>query len=316
MPQAQGSIVKPHRLGDIAAFVAVAKAGSLTAATNSLGLTRSAVGKSIVRLETQLGLRLLNRTTRRLSLTDEGAAVFERWRQILDELEDVDAAMAQRRTEPTGTFKFLMPPSFGRRHILPVLNAYLDAWPALRAELWFADRFVDLIEHGFDLAVRIGEPREDSLMLTRTVAHQQYVVSASPEYLARRGVPRTPQDLAGHDTIMYLIAEQPRPWRLQTDGTPYLYDAPGRLDIDSYEVMRESAVAGFGLTYLPNYIVGDELRAGTLVEVLRAHRPPPDPIRLVYPSRRHLAPRTRGFIDLLAQRWESGAPWEHDIGDR
>src|ERR1700754_2963170 len=210
MSRAQGSIVKPHRLGDIAAFVAVAKAGSLTAATNSLGLTRSAVGKSVVRLETQLGLRLLNRTTRRLSLTDEGAVVYERWRQILDELEDVDATMALRRIEPTGTLKFLMPPAFGRRHIMPVLHAYLDQWPALRAELWFTDRFVDLVENGFDLAVRIGAPKEDSLMLTRTVARQRFVVCGSPEYLSRRGTPQTPPDLAQHDTIMYLVAEQPR----------------------------------------------------------------------------------------------------------
>lgn len=307
---ARGDFVKPHRFGDIAAFVAVVKAGSLTAATNSLGLTRSAVGKSIARLETQLGLRLLNRTTRKLSLTDEGALVYERWRQILDELEDVDATMASRRNQPTGTLKLLMPPSLGRRHVLPVLNAYLDQWPTVRAELWFTDRFVDLVEDGFDVAIRIGAPKEDSMMLTRTVAWQQYTVCASPEYLARRGTPQTPQDLAGHDTIMYLIAEQSRPWRLQIDNVPYAYDGPGRLTIDSYEVMRDSAQAGFGLTYLPNYIVDDELRAGKLVEVLHAHRPPPDPIRLVYPSRRHLAPRTRAFIDLLAQRWESGAPWE------
>jgi DNA-binding transcriptional LysR family regulator len=301
--------VKPHRFGDIAAFVAVVKAGSLTAATNSLGLTRSAVGKSIVRLETQLGLRLLNRTTRKLSLTDEGAVVYERWRQILDELEDVDATMALRRSQPTGTLKLLMPPSLGRRHVLPVLNAYLDAWPAVRAELWFTDRFVDLVEDGFDVAVRIGAPKEDSMMLTRTVAWQQFTVCASPEYLARWGTPQTPQDLARHDTIMYLIAEQPRPWRLQIDDAPYVYDGPGRLTIDTYEVMRDSAQAGFGLTYLPNYIIDSELRAGSLIEVLRAYRPPPDPIRLVYPSRRHLAPRTRAFIDLLAQRWESGTPW-------
>jgi DNA-binding transcriptional LysR family regulator len=128
-------LVKPHRFGDIAAFVAVVKAGSITAATKSLELTRSAVGKSIVRLETQLGLRLLNRTTRKLSLTDEGAVVYERWRQILGELEDVDATMALRRSQPTGTLKFLMPPTFGQRHVLPVLHAYLNEWPALRAEL-------------------------------------------------------------------------------------------------------------------------------------------------------------------------------------
>ena len=300
--------MKPHRLGDIAAFVAVVKAGSLTGATASLELTRSAIGKSIVRLEAQLGVRLLNRTTRRLSLTDEGAVVYARWRQILDELEDVDATMALRRSEPTGTLKFLMPPTFGQRHVLPVLNDYLRQWPGLRAELWFTDRFVDLVEDGFDLAIRIGAPKEDSQMLTRTVAWRQFIVCASPDYLTKRGTPMAPRELIDHDTIMYAVGEQPRPWRLHTGDGPHAYEGPARLDIDSYEVMRELALAGFGLTFLPNYILADELRAGTLVEVLRDHRPPPDPIRLVYPSRRHLAPRTRAFIDLLAQRWESGVP--------
>jgi len=300
--------MKPHRLGDIAAFVAVVKAGSLTGATASLELTRSAIGKSIVRLEAQLGVRLLNRTTRRLSLTDEGAVVYARWRQILDELEDVDATMALRRSEPTGTLKFLMPPTFGQRHVLPVLNDYLRQWPGLRAELWFTDRFVDLVEDGFDLAIRIGAPKEDSQMLTRTVAWRQFIVCASPDYLTKCGTPMAPRELIDHDTIMYAVGEQPRPWRLHTGDGPHAYEGPARLDIDSYEVMRELALAGFGLTFLPNYLLADELRAGTLVEVLRDHRPPPDPIRLVYPSRRHLAPRTRAFIDLLAQRWESGVP--------
>jgi DNA-binding transcriptional LysR family regulator len=304
--------MEPYRFGDIAAFVAAVKSGSFTAAATSLGLTRSAVGKSIVRLEAQLGVRLLNRTTRKLSLTDEGAVVYDRWRQILEELEDVDATMALRRSQPTGTLKLMTPPSFGQRHIMPVINAYLKQWPDLRAELWFTDRSVDLVEEGFDLAIRIGAPKEDSVILTRTIAWQQFMVCASPDYLASHGVPQAPQDLAGHDTIVYLNAERPRPWRLQTPEGPWLYEGPGRMTLDSSEAMRESALAGFGLAHLANYIVGDDLREGRLVEVLRAYRPPPDPIRLVYPSRRHLTPRTRAFIDLLVERWAGGAPWEQE----
>ncbi|HET6552796.1 MAG TPA: LysR family transcriptional regulator [Dyella sp.] len=302
--------MKPHRFGDIAAFVAVVKAGSLTAAATSLGLTRSAVGKSIMRLETQLGVRLLNRTTRRLSLTDEGEVVYERWRQIMEELEDVDAAIALRHSKPTGTLKLVTPPSFGQRHMLPVLNAYLEQWPELRAELWFTDRFVDLVEEGFDVAICIGEPKHDSLFLTRTVAWQQFIVCASPGYLAKRGSPQAPSDLANHDTIMYLSAGQPRAWFLQAYDKPHVYDGPGRLNIDSSEVVRESALAGFGLAHIANYVVCDDLRTGSLVEVLHAYRPPPDPIRLVYPSKKHLALRTRAFVDLLVQRWQAGAPWE------
>ncbi|BDB30296.1 MULTISPECIES: LysR family transcriptional regulator [Cupriavidus] len=302
--------MEPNRFGDIAAFVAAVKAGSFTAAADSLSLTRSAIGKSIVRLEGRLGVRLLNRTTRKLSLTDEGLVVYERWRQILEDLEEVDATMALRRGRPTGTLKLTAPLSFGQRHILPVLDAYLKQWPELRADISFTDRFVDLIEEGFDIAIRIGIPKDDSQILTRTIAEQQFLTCASPEYLARRGVPQVPQDLAGHDTIVFQSAERPRPWRFDTPEGHYLFDGPGRLSIDSSEAMREAALAGFGLVCLPSYLTGADVRAGTLVEVLGAYRTTPDPIRVVYPSKRHLSPRIRAFIDLLVARWEAGVPWE------
>ena len=302
--------MEPYRFGDIAAFVAAVRSGSFTAAASGLGLTRSAVGKSIARLESQLGVRLLHRTTRKLSLTDEGATVYDRWRQILEELEDVDATMALRRSHPTGTLRLITPPSFGRRHLLPVIHAYLKQWPELRTELWFTDRSVDLIEEGFDMAVRIGAPKADTLFLTRTIAWQQFIVCASPEYLTERGTPMTPADLAAHDTLVYISHERPRPWTLQTDDGVHLVDAPGRMSFDNSEAVRESALAGFGLAHLADYIVADDLRTGRLVEVLRAYRPPPDPIRLVYPSKRHLTPRTRAFIDFLVDRWEAGLPWE------
>lgn len=302
--------MEPYRFGDIAAFVAAVRSGSFTAAASGLGLTRSAVGKSIARLETQLGVRLLHRTTRKLSLTDEGATVYDRWRQILEELEDVDATMALRRSHPTGTLRLITPPSLGRRHLMPVIHDYLRQWPELRTELWFTDRFVDLIEEGFDIAVRIGEPKADSLILSRTVAWQQFVVCASPDYLAQHGTPETPAELDRHDTLVYISGERPRPWRLQVENGIHLYDGPGRMSFDNSEAVRESALAGFGLAYLADYIVADELRDGRLVEVLRGYRPPPDPIRLVYPSKRHLTPRTRVFIDFLVDRWAAGVPWQ------
>jgi DNA-binding transcriptional LysR family regulator len=160
--------MEPNRFGDIAAFVSAVKAGSFTAAAASLGLTRSAVGKSIARLEARMAVRLLNRTTRKLSLTDEGLVAFERWRQILDDLDEVESTMAQRRGKPTGTLRLTAPLSLGQRHVLPILDAYLKQWPDLRADIRFTDRFVDLVEEGVDVAVRIGAPKEDSQLLTRT----------------------------------------------------------------------------------------------------------------------------------------------------
>ena len=159
--------------------------------------------------------------------------------------------------------------------------------------------------------MRIGAPKEDSQLLTRTVAWQQFVTCASPAYLDARGVPQVPGDLYGHDKIAFLAGEKAMPWRFHTEAGLHLCEDPGRLNIDSSEAMLDGARAGFGLIHLPTYITGDDLRAGTLVEVLQAYRPPADPIRIVYPSKRHVSPRVRGFIDLLVASWEPGVPWEY-----
>ncbi|CAB3929389.1 HTH-type transcriptional regulator PgrR [Achromobacter insolitus] len=302
--------MEPNRFGDITAFVSAVKTGSFTAAATTLGLTRSAVGKSVARLEARLGARLLNRTTRKLSPTDEGLVVYERWSQILEDLEEVDATMAQRRGKPTGTLRLTAPLSFGQRHILPVLNAYVKKWPDIQADVWFTDRFVDLIEEGIDVAVRIGGIKDDSRILSRTIGGQQFVTCASPDYLAQKGVPSNPADLRDHETLFFLSGQRPMSWRFQEEGRVEFFEGPGRVNIDSSEALREAALSGFGLIHLPTYITGSDLKRGDLVEVLERYRPPSDPIRLIYPSRRHLSPRTRAFIDELVQLWKSGVPWE------
>ena len=302
--------METNRLADITAFVLAVRTGSFTAAANILGSTRSAVSKSVARLEALHDVRLLNRSTRSLSLTDEGAIAFERWQQILDDLDEVDATMAQRKGQPTGLLKLTAPLSFGQRYILPVLDDYLRQWPKVRAHVSFADRFVDLIEEGFDVAVRIGEPNENSLLMGRTIASQQFVTCAAPSYLERKGMPLGLDELAAHDTIVFLSADKPRAWQFQSGGEPIQVVHPGRLNLDSTEAMRAAALAGFGLVNLPTYIVGEDLHQGRLVEVFQMLRAAPDPIRLVYPSRRHLSPRVRSFIDLLTERWGKQAPWE------
>lgn len=299
-----------NRLADITAFVLAVRTGSFTAAADLLGSTRSAVSKSVARLEARHDVRLLNRSTRTLSLTDEGAIAFGRWQQILDDLEEVDATMAQRRGRPTGLLKLTAPLSFGQRYILPVLDDYLRQWPEVRAHVSFTDRFVDLIEEGFDVAVRIGEPNENSLLMGRTIAHQQFVTCAAPTYLERHGTPQGIDELAGHDSIVFLSADKPSPWRFESGGESIEITHPGRLNLDSSEAMRAAALAGFGLVNLPTYILGEDLHQGRLVEVLQDWRAAPDAIRLVYPSRRHLSPRVRAFIDLLTERWGQQAPWE------
>ncbi|AWP80012.1 LysR family transcriptional regulator [Bordetella bronchiseptica] len=302
--------MEPNRFGDILAFVSAVKAGSFTSAAATLGVTRSAVGKSVARLEARLGVRLLHRTTRKLNVTGEGLVVFERWSQILEDLEEVDATMAQRRGKPAGILRLTAPLSFGQRHILPILNAYVTNWPEIQADVWFTDHYVDLIEEGIDVAVRIGGVKDDARILSRTIGGQQFVTCAAPDYLAKKGVPSTPADLAGHDTIFFLSGQRPMPWRLGQGDAIEVCDGPGRMNIDSSEALREAALSGFGLIHLPTYITGKDLQRGDLVEVLEAYRPPADPIRLIYPSKRHLSPRTRAFIDLLIERWRDGVPWE------
>jgi DNA-binding transcriptional LysR family regulator len=298
------------RLGDITAYVSAVKAGSFTAAAESLGVTRSAIGKAIARLERALGVRLLNRTTRTLSPTDDGQLVFERYRQILEDLHDVDASMAQRQARPSGTLRLTAPLSFGQRHILPLLDIYLKQWPALRADISFTDRFIDLVDEGVDIAIRIGMTGDDSRLLTRTIAWQQFVTCASPDYLGRRGTPAKPDELDAHDRIALGNAHRSRPWHFQAPQGHLRIDGPARLTIDSSEALRAAALGGFGLVNLPTYIVGPDIRAGALVEVLAAYRCRPEPIRLLYPSKRHLSPRVRAFIDLVAERWGGGVPWE------
>jgi DNA-binding transcriptional LysR family regulator len=292
--------VELNRIGDIAAFVAAVNAGSFTLAAKATGLTRSAVGKSIVRLEAQMGVRLLNRTTRRLSLTDEGALMFERCRAVLDDLEELDALMATRRLRPTGTLKLTAPLSLGQRLVLPVLDNFLGKWPELQANVTFSDRFVDIIEEGFDVAIRIGEPKDDTRIVTRTLGWQHMVTCASPAYLARRGTPVHPPGLAEHDTIFFINAEKRKPWRFATPEGEFVFEGPGRLSMDSSEAMRASAISGFGLVNLPRFMFADAISDGRLTTVLDDFAVAPDPIRVMYPSKRQLSPRVRGFVDALA----------------
>ncbi|MFZ4833031.1 LysR family transcriptional regulator [Rouxiella sp. Mn2063] len=299
-----------NSINDIAAFVAAVKAGSYTRAAGNLGLTRSAIGKSIVRLEERLGVRLLNRTTRSLGLTDEGRVMYERCRQILEDLEEVDSTMAMRRHVPTGRLKLTASLSFGQRHILPLVGEYLKLWPELQADVSFSDRFVDIIEEGYDIAIRIGDGKEDSRLLSRTIGWQQAMTCASPDYLQRRGTPQHPRDLVDHDTLFLSGFLRRRDWKFKTSEGIYSFDCPGRLNIDSSEAMRASALAGFGIIHLPTYLLFDDLQSGRLVPLLETFNIEPEPIRLLYPSKRHLSPRIRGFIDLLVAQWQQGVPWE------
>lgn len=300
-----------NRIKDIAAFIAVVNAGSYTKATHVLGLSRSAIGKSITRLELQLGVRLLNRSTRQLSLTDEGVVMYERCKQIMDDLEAVDTAMAVRREKPTGVLKLTAPLSLGQKHIRPLIERFLKEWTELTAEIMFTDRYVDLIDEGFDIAIRIGEPKNDSRILTKTIASQHMITCASPLYLEQYGEPLTPQDLQNHQTIFFRNGERRKSWRYKTPQGAYIHDGPSRMDIDSPEAMIASALVGFGIIHLPDYLLYDEIAKGRLTPVLTDFSSHVEPVRIMYPSKKYLSPRIRKFIDLITDDWQqNGVPWK------
>ncbi|WP_311239398.1 MULTISPECIES: LysR family transcriptional regulator [unclassified Xanthomonas] len=295
-------------INDIVAFVTVVDSGNYTLAAKRLGLTRSAVGKRVVRLEERLGMRLLNRTTRSLSLTDDGHVLYARSSLILEDLKETETAMALRSEAPYGRLAISAPVTLGMRYVLPVVEQFIDTWPNVSAVVQYSDRFVDLIEDGIDIAVRTGPAREDSRIFSRTVTHQRMVTCASPSYLAKHNAPEAPSDLSQHHCCFFLDEGRPRPWTFRTGKSDTSFSGASRLIMDSGEALQRSACAGLGIAQLPDYLIRDDLALGTLVRILETFEPAPEPIRVVYPSKRHLSPKIRRFIDLLSDAWRADPP--------
>lgn len=297
------------RMSDIVAFVRTADARSFTVAAEQLGLSRSAVGKRIVRLEERLGLRLLHRTTRSVSLSDEGAAFYERCQRILSDLDEAEAVMATRKEEPRGRLRLDVPVSFGRLHVLPILHRFMAQWPDLMVNVSLADRYVDLIEEGIDLAIRIGGA-DDSRLIARTLAPHRLVTCATPAYLEASGTPMNLDDLAGHGCLAFIHGGRPTEWRFAVDGVQRSVSVHGRFCAGNAEALRDGVLAGYGIGQLATFLVGDDLRAGRLVPVLDSYAVEGEAIRAVYPSPRHLSPKVRRFIDLIAESWSPEPPWD------
>ncbi|WP_035201126.1 LysR family transcriptional regulator [Agrobacterium tumefaciens] len=289
-------------INDIAAFVAAAETGSFVAAARVRSMTRSGIAKSVSRLENRLGVRLFNRTTRSLGLTDSGSAFLERYSEILSDLEDAESSLSIGHGEPQGMLRLTAPATFGRVMILPLLNQFLNEWPRLRAEASLTDRVNDIIADGFDLAIRIGEIRENTSLIARTIATQQDVVVASPSYLGNKQHPTTLEDLSQHNCLSYVSEGQHRAWRFSVNGAVIVSRPKARLSLDSGEALRDAAISGSGLAFLPTYLVKEDVAAGRLHEVLEDFRSPAIAISAIYPSRRHLAPKVRKFIDLITTK--------------
>lgn len=293
-----------RELADIAllrTFIAVAETASFTDGARRLRLTRSAAGKAIGRLEELLGARLFHRTTRRVGLTADGQAFYERAAQIVRDLEDAQAAVGPGRGEPRGTLRITAPEAFGRQKVLPVVRDFMRQWPALRVEISFTDRVVDLVEDGFDLAIRLGTVSASADLISRVVMRTVAKLAASPDYLAVHGVPATPEDLAGHRQLVSGNNKGVHVWRLvSADAREFQLPMNPTLLADSAGALLDAALSGLGVICLPRFLLEGDVAAGRLHIVLPDYATPEIPVSVVYPSRRHLSPRVRRFVDALA----------------
>jgi DNA-binding transcriptional LysR family regulator len=297
-------------LPDIAVFVKVVELSSFTAAAEALEMSQPVVSKSVTRLEEKLGARLLNRTTRKLSLTEAGSALYQRAAQALAQIEDAELEVARFQTEPRGTLRVSAPMSFSILHMGTPLVEFAKRYPGVTIDFQLDDRTVDLVQEGFDLAIRIGR-LDDSSLIARRIAPCGTVVCASPAYLAKRGTPQVPSDLLEHDCLVYTNLRSPREWRfIDAAGELHVVPVNGPLHSNNGLVERDAAVAGAGIVSLPTFYMGDQLRSGALVPILCKFRPPEIAAYAVYPQQRKPLPKVRAFIDFLAEYFGDVPPWD------
>jgi len=295
--------------GDMAAFVEVIRQGGFSAAARALGRTPSAVSKQIARLEERLGVRLLYRSTRRLRMTEEGEAYYRRAVAILSDIEEAEAAVTQSRVSPRGVLRVTNSIAFGRNQIVPMLPEFLGAYPDLKLQLSLSDNLVDLVEEGYDVAVRMAE-LTDSSLVARRLATDHRVVCASPAYIEKFGAPRTPDDLRNHNCLVYFDRRLRNEWELSIDGKLRRFPVNGRFEANSGIAVHEAALSGLGIAYLATFLVAPDVKAGRLVTLLDDYITGGTPIYAVYPHRRHLSPKVRVFIDFLIGKFTPTPPWE------
>lgn len=290
-------------LKGISIFVEAVEAGGFSAAAERLHLTRSAVGKTVARLEQRLGVRLFNRTTRMQSLTEEGHFFYERCLRAVEEIRLGEAMLESGRRSVRGRLRVSMPVLFGRLCIAPVLEDLLDEHPELELDLSFNDRIVDLMEDGFDLAIRNGPLKDHSDLMARAVAHQRMTVCASPAYLERHGIPQTIADIPHHKGIVYRRGDYERTWIFPTSDDRWREVQPKtRLRLDDLAAISDAAVAGRGLAWLPCWLVRESVASGHLVQVLKHEQPNIFDAHAVWLRSPVMLPKVRLAIDTLAAR--------------
>jgi DNA-binding transcriptional LysR family regulator len=293
------------RLESMSALLAAVEAGSLSAASRKLGMPLATVSRKVSELEAHLRTRLVNRTSRRLMLTDAGRSYVAACKRILEEIGEAERAASGEFSAPKGALIITAPIVFGRLHVLPGVIEFLKAYPDIDIRLMLADRVVNLQEEEADLAIRIGELPDSSLVATR-IGFVRCVVCGSPAYFAERGTPESPRDLANHDCITFDGLASPENWKFEAGKTTLSAPVHSRLIVNTAEAATDAAIAGVGVTQVLSYQAASALRAGTLALALEKFEPPPWPASLIYAGRGRLPLKLRAFLDFAAPRLKAG----------
>ena len=290
------------RLAAMQTFVRVAEAGSFSAAARQLRIGQPAVSKTIAQLEEVLGARLVTRSTRRLALTEDGRRYLEGARQAIEAADLAEQSVAGRGAVPKGLVRLAASVAFGRLHIVPRLGRFFERYPDVDVELLLSDRFVDLVEEGVDLAVRIGEIRDPGLV-ARRIGLMSRITVARPDYLERHGRPMTPYDLAAHDCIVYTELATGDVWPFEGPDGLVEVKVTGRLKVSTSDAMREALLEGLGIGVTPSWMWRDELRSGRIERALEDYEPTRRPVQAVFPERRLVSPKVRALVDFLAEEF-------------
>ncbi len=293
-------------------FRRVVEAGSFVAAAEQLGLSAAMASRHVAHLERHLGARLLNRSTRHLSLTESGTSYFESCRSMLDDLDEAEAAVSQAGSAPRGQLRISAPVSFGVRHLGPAIGDYIARYPDVMLDLNLNDRAVELAEEGYDLAIRVGQNPNPAL-IARRLCTVKLALVCSPDYATRYGLPATPEALLQHRTIGYAYSVEGEHWNLIGPDGPRSYPIRPILRVNNGDLASAAAMAGVGITSEPTFLVGDDLRAGRLIEVLPDYPQTQLSLYAVYLSRRFLSAKVRTFIDFLAERFSDEPYWDEGL---
>jgi DNA-binding transcriptional LysR family regulator len=290
-------------------FVRVVEAGSFSAAAERMAVAKSVVSRRVQELEAHLGVRLLNRTTRRLSLTESGRHYYERVLRIIAEVEETELAITSEQAELRGELRLAVPLSFGLLHLMPLLNDFIAEHPVLLLDLNLSDRQLNLIEEGVDLAIRIGR-LADSTLVARRLAPVRFVVCASPDYLQRFGEPHTPDELVDHQGLLYSNIPEGVQWSFSAGGRNRSVKVPTRLRSNNGDALLQAAINGLGITVMPSFLGYNALAQGLLRPVLTDYPVPSEAIYAIYPSQRYLPRRVRALVDLLVDRFGEQPYWD------